>query len=148
EELDENGVPVEGTFRSISPFLPDVTTVCVPLGPGNTPVTEHWQIINIVEEDHNFHMHQTKFTLLSRDVVEGHIVLHRGGGLHDNVPIPHADGLCRSVDEWRVGKCVAHPVELEIPFSIAGDFAYHCHIGEHVDDGMMARIRVRANKKQ
>ena len=146
EELDENGDPMPETFRGIAPFLPDQTTVCLPLGPGNAPVTERWQIVNIVEEDHNFHMHQTKFSLLSRDVVDGRVVEHRGGVLHDNVPVPHADGLCRSVDEWRLGKCITHPVELEIPFSVAGDYAYHCHIGEHVDDGMMARIRVRSNK--
>ena len=147
EELDENGVPVPGTFLSIAPFNPDTPTVCVPLGPGNTPAVERWQIVNIVQEDHNFHMHQTKFSLLSRDVVGGRVVEHRGGVLHDNVPVPHADGLCRSVDEWRAGKCVAHPVELEIPFTVAGDFSYHCHIGEHTDDGMMARIRVRADKQ-
>ena len=146
EELDENGQPVAGTFRDIEPFNPDTTTVCLPLGPGNTPTVERWQIVNIASEDHNFHVHQTKFSLLSRDVVNGRIVEHRGGVLHDNVPIPHADGECESVDDWRAGKCVAHPMELEIPFTVAGDFAYHCHIGEHSDEGMMARIRVRANK--
>jgi L-ascorbate oxidase len=107
---------------------------------------ERWQIVNIASEDHNFHVHQTKFSLLSRDVINGRIVEHRGGVLHDNVPIPHADGECESVDDWRAGKCVAKPMELEIPFTVAGDFAYHCHIGEHSDEGMMARIRVRANK--
>ncbi len=147
EELDENGDPIPGTFQNISPFIPERVTVCVPLGPGNTPAVERWQIVNIASEDHNFHMHQAKFSLLSRDVVGGRVVEHRGGVLHDNVPIPHADGLCRSVDDWRAGKCTVHPVELEIPFTVAGDFAYHCHIGEHVDDGMMAHIRVRSNKK-
>jgi len=46
----------------------------------------------------------------------------------------------------RAGLCVAHPMLLEIPFTVAGDFVYHCHIGEHVDEGMMARMRVRASK--
>jgi FtsP/CotA-like multicopper oxidase with cupredoxin domain len=146
EELDENGVPVPGTFLSIAPFDPERPTLCVPLGAGNTPAVERWQVVNIASEDHNFHMHQTKFSLLSRDAVGGGTVPHRGGVMHDSVPVPHADGLCRSVDEWRAGNCVAHPVELEIPFTVAGDFAYHCHIGEHADDGMMARIRVRPGK--
>jgi FtsP/CotA-like multicopper oxidase with cupredoxin domain len=35
------------------------------------------------------------------------------------------------------------PSTVEIPFTIAGDFVYHCHILEHEDGGMMARIRVR-----
>ena len=146
EELDENGQPVPGTFLDIEPFDQDRPTVCVPLGAGNTPTTERWQIVNIASEDHNFHVHQTKFSLLTRDVVDKRVVERRGGVLHDNVPIPHADGECESVDDWRAGLCVVHPMELEIPFTVAGDFAYHCHIGEHADEGMMARIRVRANK--
>jgi L-ascorbate oxidase len=146
EELDETGQPVPGTFQEIAPFDDERPTVCVPLGAGNTPTTERWEIINIASEDHNFHVHQTKFSLLTRDVVDGRITDRRGGVLHDNVPIPHADGECESVADWRAGKCVVHPMQLEIPFSVAGDFAYHCHIGEHVDEGMMARIRVRAGQ--
>ncbi|WP_374567297.1 multicopper oxidase family protein [Ideonella sp.] len=146
EELDENDQPVPGTFLDIEPFNQDRPTVCVPLGPGNTPTTERWEIVNIAAENHNFHVHQVKFSLLSRDRVDGHVVEHRGGVLYDNVPIPRADGDCESVADWRAGKCVAHPMLVEIPFTVAGDFAYHCHIGEHSDEGMMARIRIRANK--
>jgi Multicopper oxidase len=29
------------------------------------------------------------------------------------------------------------------PIYVAGDYVFHCHIGEHTDGGMMARIRVR-----
>lgn len=29
-----------------------------------------------------------------------------------------------------------------LPFAIAGDFVYHCHIQEHEDGGMMATIHV------
>lgn len=145
EELDENDQPVPGTFLDIEPFNQDKPTICLTLGPGNTPTTERWEIINIASENHNFHVHQTKFSLLTRDKVSGHVVEHRGGVLHDNVPIPHANGECESVADWRAGKCTVHPMLLEIPFTVAGDFAYHCHIGEHSDEGMMARIRIRAN---
>jgi FtsP/CotA-like multicopper oxidase with cupredoxin domain len=31
-----------------------------------------------------------------------------------------------------------------VPFSQIGDFVFHCHILEHEDGGMMARIRVVA----
>ncbi|MEK8032116.1 multicopper oxidase domain-containing protein [Ideonella sp. DXS29W] len=146
EELDENDQPVPGTFLDIEPFNADKPTLCIPLGAGNTPATERWEIVNIAAENHNFHVHQTKFSLLSRDRVSGHVVEHRGGVLHDSVPIPHADGDCESVADWRAGKCTVHPILLEIPFTVAGDFAYHCHIGEHSDEGMMARIRIRAAK--
>ena len=36
------------------------------------------------------------------------------------------------------------PLWSRIPFSEAGDYVYHCHIGEHQDSGMMAHIRVIA----
>ena len=35
-------------------------------------------------------------------------------------------------------------VVVEIPFHEIGDFVFHCHILEHEDGGMMARIRVVA----
>lgn len=150
EELDENGTPVPGTFQDVAQFNPDTPTICVPLGPGNTPVHERWQLVNIAFEDHNFHIHQTKFSVLTPDLLssDGNSVLPgknaNGAILHDNLPLQHADGgPCISVDDWRNGVCTAHPVVVDIPFSIAGDFVYHCHILEHEDGGMMARIRVR-----
>jgi FtsP/CotA-like multicopper oxidase with cupredoxin domain len=35
-------------------------------------------------------------------------------------------------------------VVVRIPFAEVGGFVYHCHIGEHMDAGMMAHIRVIA----
>jgi L-ascorbate oxidase len=67
--------------------------------------------------------------------------------LQDNVPIPHAavtkscDG---SLDHFRSGACQPTPVVVRIPFTQIGDFVFHCHILEHEDGGMMARIRVVA----
>ena len=51
------------------------------------------------------------------------------------------NGVC-SVDQWRSGKCATKTVYVDIPFSQLGDFVYHCHILEHEDGGMMAKIRV------
>jgi FtsP/CotA-like multicopper oxidase with cupredoxin domain len=146
EEIDENGVPVPGTFLDVAVFDPVRPTICLPLGPGNSPVSERWELVNLAGEDHNFHMHQSRFTLVWKDRLDGTTTprrLIRGGVLHDNVPLRHANGVCNSVDDWRNGLCTAHPVIVEIPFSIAGDYVYHCHILEHEDGGMMARIRVR-----
>jgi FtsP/CotA-like multicopper oxidase with cupredoxin domain len=47
------------------------------------------------------------------------------------------------VEDWRKGVCTAYPVVVDIPFIIAGDYVYHCHILEHEDGGMMARVFVR-----
>jgi L-ascorbate oxidase len=69
------------------------------------------------------------------------------GILMDSVPLAHADGICASLSDWRKGACKAYPATVDIPFAIAGDFVYHCHILEHEDGGMMARIRVRPNSQ-
>jgi L-ascorbate oxidase len=148
EEIDANGASVPGTFQDVMPFDPARPTVCVPLGPGNTPTTERWQLVNLANEDHNFHMHQTHFRVLSAAEVAGTGIpgtLLGDGVMLDNVPLVHADGVCNTVQDWRNGACTAHPAVVEIPFTVAGDFVYHCHILEHEDGGMMARIRVRAS---
>ena len=153
EELDEKGVPVPGTFLDVAPFDPMTPTVCVQLGANNQPVTERWELVNLAGEDHNFHIHQVKFRVLSVAEIDGTGVpgkIFTQGVLMDNVPLLHADNVdannplgCPSVNDWRAGRCSAYPAVVAIPFGIAGDFVYHCHILEHEDGGMMARIRVR-----
>lgn len=147
EEIDENGKAVPGTQVPISAFDPVKPTICLTLGPFNTPAYERWELVNLASEDHNFHMHQTKFALLTGDETERTTTPRRllgHGVLHDNVPLQHSDGNCQTIDDWHQGKCKTHTVAVEIPFSVAGDYVYHCHILEHEDGGMMARIRVRA----
>jgi L-ascorbate oxidase len=51
------------------------------------------------------------------------------------------NGVC-TVDQWRNHLCTSTPVELDIPFAELGEFVYHCHILEHEDGGMMAKIQV------
>jgi len=146
EELDEHDVPVPGTFMDVKAFDPMRPTVCLPLGLGNTPVTERWELVNLAGEDHNFHMHQVRFRVVSSAEIDQTNVpsqIFAKGILMDSVPLIHADGTCTSVADWRNGACKAHPTIVDIPFAIAGDFVYHCHILEHQDGGMMARIRVR-----
>jgi hypothetical protein len=55
EELDEHDVPVPGTFMDVKAFDPMRPTVCLPLGLGNTPITERWELVNLAGEDHNPH---------------------------------------------------------------------------------------------
>jgi plastocyanin len=78
-----------------------------------------------------------------------------GGLLQDNVPLGVAapddkiadkvanqqNGVC-TIDQWRKGHCVSPAKVFDIPFAELGEFVYHCHILEHEDGGMMARIRV------
>ena len=58
-------------------FDPSHTTVCLPLGPGQTPVTETWELVQLSTENHNFHIHQTRFAMTGSN----------GGVLQDNFPL-------------------------------------------------------------
>ena len=64
------------------------------------------------------------------------------------VAVPHIpdvmekqNGVC-TPDQWRQGECSSTPTVIDIPFAQLGEFVYHCHILEHEDGGMMAKIRV------
>lgn len=141
EEVDAQGNSVPGTFEDVSAFNPAFINVCLPLAAGNQTATEVWELVNVAAEAHNFHMHQTKFTVLPKGAPVGD-----GGAMMDNVPLPSGSARCDgSVMKWRDGTCKVTPVQVSIPFSEIGDFVYHCHIGEHQDGGMMAHIRVIAN---
>ena len=165
EEVDQNGVTVPGTFRDVSEFNSATPTVCLSLGPNNAATTETWELVNLAGEDHSFHIHQTKFSVLSvpSPAQDGTSVPLNVDGvpvLVDNVPVPRAQGTtdsnspyfypnspggCASAADWKAGNCKSIATVVKIPFYIAGDYVYHCHILEHEDGGMMARIRVLPN---
>ncbi len=153
EEIDSGGKVVAGTQVPVSAFNPDHPTVCLPLKAGAV-VHELWELVNLATEIHNFHIHQTKFGVLEAAPLA---TLTAAAApvpaiAEDNVPLPFAtahtadveykqNGYC-TVAQWRTGKCTSPPIIVDIPFSQAGDFVYHCHILEHEDGGMMAKIRV------
>ena len=148
EEVDQNGNVVRGSQKpapdQLERFDPSHTTVCLPLGPGQTPVTETWELIQLSTENHNFHMHQARFVMTGSN-----------GGVRTTSPLgvatPDAsiadqvsnnqNGVC-TISQWRSGHCQTNPEVFNIPFSQLGEFVYHCHILEHEDGGMMARIVV------
>lgn len=141
ELVDPNNNVVPGSFVDVAPFDDANITVCLPLASGNMPVTELWELINVTGEDHNFHVHQTKFQVLT-----GANATDPLGAMMDSVPLPHGDPNCdATVATYKSGGCIAYPVFVQIPFSQVGDFVYHCHILEHEDGGMMAHISVVPN---
>ena len=153
------GVP--GTFKPVTEFNAAMPTVCLTLGSDNIPIPETWELVNLSGENHNAHMHQTKFHVISAppesgtssppDVgsepvyVDNIPVIHANGVVDPNSPDynPNSPGGCLSVDAWKSGACRSTPTVVSIPFFVAGDSVFHCHILEHEDGGMMARIRVR-----
>lgn len=164
EEVDTTEPPnrfgiypsVAGTYRPVTEFNGAMPTVCLTLGPNNAPIPETWELVNLSGENHNFHIHQTKFEVLSVPGVSG--TASPTHAYVDNIPVVHANGAvnpksanfnpnspggCLSVDAWKTGACPSTPTLVSIPFFVAGDYVFHCHILEHEDGGMMARVRVR-----
>ena len=125
EEVDQNGNVVPGIAEtrprtSWSSSIPSHTTVCLPLGPGQTPVHETWELVQLSTENHNFHMHQTRFVMTGGN----------GGVIQDNFPLgvamPDAsisdqvvnnqNGVC-TIAQWRSGHCASTPEVFDIPFA-------------------------------
>ena len=146
-ELDENGKDVPGTARNVDRYDPNNTIVCVPLAAGNKPVKEIWELVNLTGEDHNFHIHQTKFKLISQQMLGGTTGTRDNEAflLHDGIPVLQGSAGCDGTLATALAagtSCRTTRTVVEIPFEEIGDFVYHCHILEHEDGGMMAKIRV------
>jgi FtsP/CotA-like multicopper oxidase with cupredoxin domain len=94
---------------------------------------EDWTIENHSGETHAFHIHQLHFLVME---VSGKPVADPE--LHDTITVPY----------WN-GKGPFPSVRIRVDFrdpEIAGTFVYHCHILDHEDGGMMAKIRVAPAK--
>ena len=90
---------------------------------------EDWTIENHTSEEHAFHMHQIHFLVLA---VNGVPVANPT--MQDTFPVPFWTGS---------GPYPSITVRMDFRDpNIAGTFIYHCHILDHEDAGMMAKIRV------
>lgn len=91
---------------------------------------EDWIIENRTQELHAFHIHQLHFLLIQSNGVPVDEPF-----LRDTVNVQYWDG-----------KSITYPsVKLRMDFRnprIVGTFAYHCHLLEHEDGGMMGTIQV------
>jgi FtsP/CotA-like multicopper oxidase with cupredoxin domain len=134
--------------------------ICVKLGD-----QEVWELVNITNELHNFHIHQTKFRLARysdsgvptgfqdtdaivdpANVVESQVPeFGATAGIdkvhiwHDTLPVPPAqfDNLGNLVAPGRVFVMIPFKDPVQV-----GTFVFHCHILEHEDKGMMATVEV------
>jgi FtsP/CotA-like multicopper oxidase with cupredoxin domain len=118
--------------------------------------TERWEILNLTNEIHNFHIHQSKFKVdpAKGDDPTGMLkdfpLFAQGKGAksngadplsvwHDTFPIPPAK--FDNTDNTKVKE--PGRIVVTINFSSEqqlGRFVFHCHILEHEDKGMMAPI--------
>jgi len=89
---------------------------------------EEWTIKNDSQENHQFHIHQTDFVVCSINGEEQEFT-----GRQDTVNLPFKETEDDPPTEVVVVIDFTDPV-------ICGNFVYHCHIMNHEDNGMMARI--------
>ncbi|MGA2369209.1 MAG: multicopper oxidase family protein [Candidatus Korobacteraceae bacterium] len=95
---------------------------------------EDWTIENHAGEAHDFHIHQVHFLLMA---ING--VPVQNPELYDSYPIPAWSGA---------GPFPSITVRMDFSDpNIAGTFVYHCHILDHEDGGMMAKIQVNPSNK-
>jgi suppressor of ftsI len=98
----------------------------------HTGTIERWIVENLTLEDHDFHLHQVHFHV---EVVDGVPVAHPLW--RDTVVVPHGTRLPD-------GSFKRGSITLLADFSnpvIRGTFLFHCHILDHEDGGMMAKIQ-------
>ena len=82
---------------------------------------EQWEVMSDEAIDHPFHLHGFSFQVLSRD------------------------GIVEPVRAWKdtVNIKGKQTLRLAVRFDdFVGKWLYHCHILEHVDNGMMAALHV------
>lgn len=99
---------------------------------------EDWTIQNRTEENHEFHIHQIHFMVMSQNNFQQNgskPIKVLQGQLLDMIDVPFWDGK-------RGHKYPSVTVRLDFRGQDIGDFVYHCHILEHEDGGMMAIIHV------
>jgi suppressor of ftsI len=92
--------------------------------------TEEWTAVNMDQQYHSFHIHQTPFL-----VTEVGGVSWNDDSLRDTFSVPPATDQGPGV------------LKVVIPFTdpvIVGRFVYHCHAVDHEDKGMMGVIEVVA----
>jgi FtsP/CotA-like multicopper oxidase with cupredoxin domain len=117
---DDNGFYLNGAAYS---------PTGAPMFVAQSGTVEEWTLTNYSTEVHAFHIHQVHFVTLDLDGVS------QPAMWRDTVtlPVAHADGT----------PSVSHVlIDFRDPL-IRGTFLFHCHLLEHEDGGMMAKIQVQ-----
>jgi len=91
---------------------------------------EDWTIANQAGEIHEFHIHQVHFIVLANNGVD--------------VPLENLESLDTvQISYWNgTGPYPSVKVRMDFTQIDVGTFVYHCHMLEHEDNGMMAKIQI------
>lgn len=121
-------ITVDGQFnRLFDPNEPPAITT-------TKGAVEEWTIQNRTAELHEFHMHQIHFLV---EEINGVKIPKDQQQFYDTHQVDFWDGI---------GPYPYIKVKMDFRGAVVGDFVYHCHILDHEDGGMMAKIRVLPNK--
>jgi suppressor of ftsI len=96
----------------------------------HTGTVEEWHIFNDTYEIHDFHIHQIHFLVIS---INGVKVQHPHWA--DSFIVPHRIGIGKG----SIPGSIVALMDFRDPV-IHGEFLFHCHILDHEDQGMMAKI--------
>jgi FtsP/CotA-like multicopper oxidase with cupredoxin domain len=122
-------ITVDGQFnRLFDPNEPPAITT-------TKGAVEEWTIQNRTAEHHEFHIHQIHFLVEEESGVK---IPKDKQQFYDTYQVPFWDG---------VGPYPYIKVKMDFRGAVVGDFVYHCHILDHEDAGMMAKIRVLPKDK-
>ena len=138
---DERRLPVPAANRTVS-FQEDAHgfyldhRAYAPAAPpaivAHAGTVEAWTLVNETDEVHAFHIHQVHFIVTAIDGVPT-----RTRAWRDVVDL---------APQHRVhGRAVPERMTVLVDFrdpAIRGTFLFHCHLTDHEDGGMMAKIRV------
>jgi len=106
-----------------------------PMIVSNSGTVEQWTLLNETDEVHDFHIHQIHFVATSVDGVPVPAAQQHWRDTYNLPPQTHnADGST-TPSSTTVLMDFRDPV-------IRGTFLFHCHIIDHEDAGMMAKIQV------
>jgi len=112
---EDDAVPSEPIFTINDEAFPAITPVT-----GVLNQVEVWEIVNMAEMDHPFHLHGMSFQLVD---AAGSPTSPRGW--KDTVNVPQLA-----------------TVRFAVRFDALGRWMYHCHILEHAERGMMGELEV------
>jgi suppressor of ftsI len=121
---DDNGFYINGVQYDPS---------AAPMITAHSGTTEEWTLVNDSTELHDFHIHQTHFIVES---ING--VTQPNRHWVDTAIVP-------PVGVGVAGQTIPAQMKVLIDFrdpTIRGTFLFHCHILDHEDGGMMAKIAV------
>jgi spore coat protein A len=100
--------------------------------------TEIWEVINLTNEDHPFHIHLVHFQVLSRT----RTILDTDGTVYEHTLTPYPEEFGGWKDTAITPAATTTKLLVVFPPGFHGTYVYHCHMLLHEDHDMMRPFTV------